>query len=339
MNNMRYNHKRLDLAGEERQRLAQRYQQGEALSALADQYGFSEQQLRRLIQRERYATIMSLALDHIPNPDFADPKCAQEILAPPPEVKRPTARKSAPKGLPSYLASLYEVPLLTAAEEKHLFRQFNYLKYRASELRDALDPRRPSLRRMDEIEELHRRAVQAKNQIVRANLRLVVSIAKRYASDHEDVFDLTSEGNMSLMRAVEKFDFARGNRLSTYATWAITRNFARAYHNRISQATRFRTGQEEFVDIADSRRDPHVEESAQRVHEADVSKILDCLSEREREIVAKRFGLARVQPPLTLKEIGAEMGVSKERVRQIEKVALDKLREAAALARIEYTAA
>src|SRR5207249_326509 len=111
-----------------------------------------------------------------------------------------------------YLASLYEVPLLTREQEYHLFRQFNYLKFKATRLRRDLDPSRAKSSLMDEIEGLYEQAVQTKNQIVQANLRLVVSIAKRHVNATEDFFQLVSDGNMSLIRAVEKFDYARGNK-------------------------------------------------------------------------------------------------------------------------------
>ncbi len=295
--------------------------------------------MREWLRRERYAQVWQLPLDFMPNSeDFESPHAERKILAPFPPARR-GRRVRAPQGLPNYLARLYDVPLLTAEQERHLFRQYNYLKYKASLLRDSLSVERPNLRVMAQIEDLYQRAVKAKNHILRANLRLVVSIAKRYCTNHEDVFDLASDGNMSLLRAAEKFDYALGNRFSTYATWAITRNFARAYQKRISQASRFRNGQEAMQDSTDERCHPALEEAAQQVREANVATIMGCLSARERAVVAKRFGLARHESPQTLKEIGEQMGVSKERVRQIEKVAMSKLREAAAHARIEFTAA
>ena len=179
------------------------------------------------------------------------------------------ARRGVPSGLPHYLASLYEVPLLTREQEQHLFRKFNYLKHRASQLRDQLDPARAKSSLMDRIEELYEEAVRTKNQIVKANLRLVVSIAKRHVSSSDDFFGLVSDGNMSLIRAVEKFDYSRGNKFSTYASWAIMKNFARTIPDEFKHRDRFRTSHDEmFSAQEDERSDRYEQESAQHLRQA-----------------------------------------------------------------------
>jgi RNA polymerase primary sigma factor/RNA polymerase sigma factor len=235
-----------------------------------------------------------------------------------------------PAGLPPYLASLYEVPLLTREQEYHLFRKFNYLKYKASELRRTLDPARARSSVMDEIEQLYEEAVKIKNQIVQANLRLVVSIAKRHITGTEDFFSLVSDGNMSLIRAAEKFDFSRGNKFSTYASWAIMKNFARTIPEEYKHRDRFRvTPDELFAAHEDTRGGETGQETAQQVREGQVEKILSRLDEREQQIIISRFGLDHSQEPQTLKEVGRELGVTKERIRQIEARAMNKLRQAA----------
>src|SRR5262249_42188469 len=151
------------------------------------------------------------------------------ILAPLPESPAGKPRKArAPEGLPPYLSSLYDVSLLSREQEAHLFRKMNYLKFRANQLREAIDPARAKAAHRDRIERLQEEALAAKNQIIRANLRLVVSIAKKYLAPSNNFFELISDGNMSLIRAVEKFDYARGNKFSTYASWAIMRNYIRS---------------------------------------------------------------------------------------------------------------
>jgi RNA polymerase primary sigma factor/RNA polymerase sigma factor len=189
---------------------------------------------------------------------------------------------------------------------------------------------------MNEIEKLYDEAVAIKNEIVQANLRLVVSIAKRHVNAGEDFFGLVSDGNMSLIRAVEKFDFSRGNKFSTYASWAIMKNYARTIPDEFKRRDRFRTSQEElFSATQDIRGDQIGEEAQQRLRERQVERILSRLDDRERKIIVSRFGLDHSREPLTLKEVGSEMGVTKERVRQIEARALDKARQAAAEDHVE----
>src|SRR6056297_3217675 len=189
---------------------------------------------------------------------------------------------------------------------------------------------------MDRIEALYEQAVKVKNLIVQSNLRLVVSIAKRHGGKVDDLFTLISDGNMSLIRAAEKFDYARGNKFSTYASWAIMKNFARTIPSEFKHRDRFRTTTEElFLARQDERLDPYVEENAQRLRQREVSRILGRLDEREQKIISARFGLSRGSEPLTLKEVGEEMGVTKERIRQLESRALTKLREAADEAKID----
>jgi RNA polymerase primary sigma factor/RNA polymerase sigma factor len=234
------------------------------------------------------------------------------------------------------LASLYEVPLLSAEQERHLFRKYNFLKCRASKLRKELDAGCPSLRKLNEIENLHAQAVETKNEIIRANLRLVVSIAKKYTPSPDKFFEAVSEGNISLMKAVEKFDYTRGFKFSTYATWALQKNYARAYETQSRYADRFRSGHEESLDWAIDRRTNGFElEREQTRRELQVQSILGCLSDREREIIAKRYGLSGPFEGQTLKEVGADLGVSKERIRQLEGRALAKLRDAAIARKIE----
>ena len=212
----------------------------------------------------------------------------------------------------------------------------NYYKFKAAKLREGLDPHNPSAELMTEIESLYDKAVDTKNDIIQANLRLVVSIAKRHLGQAENFFELVSDGNMSLIRAVDKFDFARGNKFSTYASWAVMKNYARTIPDEHRHRDRFRTSPDEvFYAKEDERTKELEEEVAQFDRERQVRRILTCLDERERRIVEDRFGIGNEHDPLTLREVGARIGVTKERVRQIEARALGKLRKAAKEEKIE----
>ena len=108
---------------------------------------------------------------------------------------------------------------------------------------------------------------------MRANLRLVVSIAKRHVGPADNFFELVSDGNMSLIRAVEKFDFARGNKFSTYASWAIMKNFARTIPDEHRRRDRFRTSQSEMFSAPRTQRtDQYEQETAQAQREAQIEQ-------------------------------------------------------------------
>jgi RNA polymerase primary sigma factor/RNA polymerase sigma factor len=311
-------------------RIYQGFKRGASVDKLMKQFGRTKTTIYRVINEVRALRIQELPLDYINNPRFARKGAENACLGPMPVSDQPTKKARRPSGLPPYLASLYEMPLLTREQEAHLFRKYNFLKYRAAKLREELDPAMPKSSLMDEIESLHQQAVATKNEIARANLRLVVSIAKRHVTPDQNFFELVSDGNMSLLRAIEKFDFARGNKFSTYASWAIMKNFARTIPGEFKHRDRFRTSQDElFAATQEHRGNPLLEEGQQNQREAQIERILRRLDEREQKIIIGRFGLDHSQEPQTLKEVGASMGVTKERIRQIEARALSKLRQAA----------
>ncbi len=318
------------LTEDDKRSMVRLFNTGATIGQLCKRFKRTRTSIARILLDMRMAQIEELPLDYIYNEDFEDQSREEEYLAAMPEPEKAPRKTRPPADLPMYLASLYDSALLTREQEYHLFRQMNYLKHRANRLRESLrDTKGSKTAIMDQIDALYLDAVRVKNKIVQCNLRLVVSIAKKHVGSSEDFFSLVSDGNMSLIRAVEKFDYARGNKFSTYATWAIMKNFARTIPNEFKHRDRFRTTTEElFLARQDERRDPYTEETVQRRRQRELSKILNRLDEREQKIITARFGLGRGSEPLTLKQVGEEMGVTKERIRQIEARAFEKLQKA-----------
>jgi RNA polymerase primary sigma factor len=312
-----------------RARIYQQFRRGVSLDVLASQFGRSRVGLQRVINEMRAERILETELGYIHHESFDDPSCREAILGPMPARSGTLSdrRRDVPEGTPPYLASLYEVPLLSREQEMHLFRKMNYLKFQAKHLRDRLDPKHAKSAELDAIERLQEQALELKNEIIRANLRLVVSIAKRHVGHTDEFFELVSDGNMSLIHAVEKFDFSRGNKFSTYASWAVMNNFARTIPKEKHRRDRFVTGHDEmFAAAADVRADEYESESAHSRNREVVTGMLDRLGDRERRILVSRYGLEGATEQ-TLEQLGRELGVTKERIRQIEARAEQKLRK------------
>jgi RNA polymerase primary sigma factor len=268
-------------------------------------------------------------LEYVYHPSFDATGAEATILVPMPGMGYWV---SAPGWLPfsraSSLADSWDdTPLLSPEQEVHLFRKMNYLMHRAGKLRAALNPARARASDRDEIEHLQQEALAVKNQLIRANLRLVVALAKRQAGRSSDLSELVSDGNMALIRAVEEFDFSRGFRFSTYATKAIVRVFARAIPRERGHHCRFVTGHEQVLKTtAHDSEDNDDCESDPREDWKAVEVMFGCLNGREQQVLTSRYGLdgASVQ---TLAQLGRVLGLTRERVRQIELQAHKKLRK------------
>ena len=271
-----------------------------------------------------------------------------------PEVAHETTTEDAVR---LYLKSIGRVPLLTKEDEVRLAKR------------------------------VEQNDMTAKNHLIEANLRLVVSIAKRYTGRGLTLLDLIQEGNLGLIRAVEKFDWRRGFKFSTYATWWIRQAITRALAdqsrtiripvhmvermNRVSRVTRnlaqtlgreptieeiakqvemtpgqvediLKLGQEpvsleapvgadgdgdarlgDFIE--DEQEGRPLEVVADKLREASLQQALQSLPWRERRVLELRYGLSPAGP-MTLEDIGAQVGVTRERVRQIESRTLSKLK-------------
>ena len=306
------------------------WRRGVGVDLLAQEHKRSPASIRKVVNATRANRILEQKLEYMFDPMFDDPKAEESLLGAMPES--PAEARARPKkasdDLPPYLASLYgSSTLLTREQEAYLFRKMNYLKYKASKLRETLNPEKAREGVINEIERLQEEALEVKNQIIRANLRLVVSIAKKRVGPANNFFELVSDGNMSLIRAVEKFDAGRGFKFSTYASWAIMKNFARSIPEEKTRRERYVTGNDVvFQSAPDHRADEFESETDQRRKKEAVQTMLGQLNDREQLIIKSRFGLGGADES-TLERIGKELGITKERVRQIEFRAQEKLRK------------
>lgn len=321
------------LADDDQVAIYRGYREGEHVASLAERFGRTPSSIYRIVSDMRAKDLLDRSIEYIPSDDFeaadADQMILGEASSEIPARSSASNRTSPRDDAPVYLRDLYRLPLLADDEESRLFRRYNYLKYKASKRVAAIDRDRPRSADLDEVEGLLSQAEGIKNRLIQANLRLVVSIAKRHVRRGEDLFTVISDGNLSLMKAVEKFDYTRGNKFSTYASWAIIKNYARTVPEERYQLTRYQTGHEDQLSIEPDPVDrvSAMDRSMEGVREA-LDHVLATLPARERSIVTQHYGLTPDGKAHTLEQIGEWLGVSKERARQIERRALKRLREA-----------
>ncbi len=189
-----------------------------------------------------------------------------------------------------YIARLYDTSLLTAEQERHLFRQMNYLLYRANRLRRKLDPAKPNRALLEKIQDDLAQANAVKGRIIQANLRLVVSIAKKFVNPANSLEELISDGNLALIRAVEKFNYGLGNRFSTYATYAVQRNYFRMVSRGRRQRERFLSDEERLAIIPQAEQEHQVGAAGLAQLQQSFGSLLQRLNPRERQILERRFG-------------------------------------------------
>lgn len=311
---------------QDRGRIIKAYRRGVPIQSLANRFCRPRGAVYRVIVEERLARLARRKLKFVDDPLYHqdDAESVVNAIATQDELVAPAPNPQehrVPQGLPPYLAELYRTPLLTPAKERALFLKFNYHKYQFIQARRRLEPQFAQARELDELEGLLARAVTVKNEIVRANLRLVVSIARKHVRPGLTLMELISEGNLILMRAVESFDTHKGYRLSTYATLALMKGFARLVP--AMQSGGMPANRSPLIgDVADSR----TEHAAQGlVHRDEVRQLLMRLDDREQSIIRGHWGLDE-STPATYDELAQRWGLSKQRVRQIERGALEKLR-------------
>lgn len=285
--------------------------------------------------RQRAEELLKTEMDFISNPFFQSPEAEHEILRETFSDELLEANDlmnvRSTQSLPSHLARLCKAGVLSAGEEYNLFRRMNYLKYRANSLRSQLDPDAPVEAAINTIDSYLHEAQNIRNYLLRCNMRLVVSIVKKCATPHVSFDELLSDGIWTLMRAVDKFDYSRGFRFSTYAYHAISNYIWRKIANRKKVNTRFIPAtHSSTLEEAGEVRKPGMDEQIWQQLSGLVANVMNHLDRREQLIVQGRFALGEQQKVRTFQSLADELGISKERVRQLEQRAVAKLRLQAA---------
>ncbi|HAU38930.1 MAG TPA: hypothetical protein DCX07_14610 [Phycisphaerales bacterium] len=218
-------------------------------------------------------------------------------------------------------------PKLRPQEEATLFLRYNYARWRLAKLAQA-QQRRRSAHRAREMVRWYEQAQQCRSDLVGANMALVLAMAKRTRIPNVEFAELVSEGNMALLRAVEKFDVSRGFRFSTYACRAILKGFNRMASKTGRYRQHFPTEYDpdlERSDQTEADHDRRRSDSIDAIREI-LTRNRAALSDLERTIIMERFAIAGGGRKRTLTDVGKMVGLTNERVRQIQNLALGKIR-------------
>jgi len=299
----------LTLSDEERRQLLTLYRNGYQPRELARSLLVGTSAVHGVMRKAVAEEILGHRWAYVPSPAFDEPGAEAAILGGLEADGLDERRIEGP---------------LDGQQEERLFLQYNFIKHQLAQAREELAPSDLTPEQLARLVRLYDMAVAARNCLVVANLRLVIHLASRHLGSGRRLDDLVSDGTLSLMQAIEKFDCSRGVRFSTYASWAIRKNFAKSIPREAHHRQAEVTGAEELLE---SRRDeraaaPHGRDFKEVVRSTVASLLLE-LSPREREVLVARFGLDR--KPETLEQVGRRLQVTRERVRQIEASALRRL--------------
>lgn len=282
---------------------------------------------------ERADRLLRCEIEFIPNQEFqaaaSNSSLAREILSDD-WVEPESDSNAVPQDLPPHLAVMCESRLLHADEERHLFRKMNYLKFRANSIRVTLNPDALDIVALEQAEEGLAAARMVRDRIVRANMRLVISVVKKFVTQQVSFDELLSEGVDTLMNAVEKFDYDRGFRFSTYAYRSIARHSYRVVTDRQKDSSRFMTGSDAAEYDAEEVETSSLNERTWNNLRRLLSSMMNHLDRREQFIIRGRYALGAHRKVRSFQCLADKLGISKERVRQLESRAVNKLRAMAA---------
>ena len=280
--------------------------------------------------RERVEQILAETYDYMDSPQFRKRSLERELFADDAEPALPPTAWYQPTFQDLENATAESPKLMSAKEEVLMFLRFNFAKRKLVLLQKLAKKDGLTRELADRIVLWHGRSEHYREYLVRTNLALVLAMAKRTRLGQVDFAEVVSEGNMALLRAVEKFNVDRGFKFSTYACRAILKAFSRTSMKASRHRTRFPVEFEpdlEKSDWSDVKRKTVEEECVDELKTI-IDRNLAELTNVEETVIRRRFNWQEeAESPLTLEEVGRIIGVTKERVRQIQNKALAKIKQ------------
>ena len=311
------------------------YKQGIGVRQLMARFDRSRATIYRIVHQRRAMGLLAKKIDYVPSDDYLVEGAKEQILGKPLQVDRPQPEKHiepfelvGESLLPEYLQVLKTTAVLSREEEAEMFRRYNFLKFLVAQERHQIKLTNVSATLLAELEDCLEQAETIRRMLVEANLRLVVSIASKHTGDGANFSELVSKGNLALIQAVEEFDYTKGFRFSRRASLNIAKEYAKV-SGRSTELTRKRAASVANIQLGLRQNTADVL-AIERARQSLAEVIREELDEREQTVILHHFGLLGSsvrKETRTLKQIGDELSLTKERIRQIELTALQKLRQ------------
>jgi|GEM_PF-3459807 len=251
------------------------------------------------------------------------------------QIKEPNTTTPSRSILNNYILDICNHDILSTDQAFFLFRKYNFLKYQGTEQQKMLNIDNPQSTLIRQLQTTLGSIKTIKNILIQHNLRLVLSVARKHTQNDNEMLDMISEGNIILIKAIDTFNFTRDVKFSTYGTYAIVKQFA-TFKSRANQHAHRNKQSDTIIEAIEAlTKTDENQNNLSKARETLYNALDSQLETREKIVLCKYFGLDEhntptlttpAVKPMSFKQIGDQIGLSKERVRQVYTIALEKLR-------------